>query len=130
VPWTLINRGLNHWFCDHTLNFRHRPLWESLVFNRALPEYFFTTTCFGEYRHSFGSHKDPFPWWLDKSQQRAVPIVDDLLMDPGKAPISFEHMIANDGLLHTIDNASKDLNQAMASYKDREVGCFGDCSYR
>jgi hypothetical protein len=55
---------------------------------------------------------------------------DDLLLNPERPPLKCEHILANDGLLHTIDNATNDLGKAMPRFKVCATGMVGECGFR
>ena len=62
---------------------------------------------------------DPFPYWRDGTESEVV-AEDDLLVEPARPArpdLHFNHLLANDGLLHTIDNCTADLAGAMVGFR-------------
>ena len=64
--------------------------------------------------------RDMLPYWRDTAVDEAPAALedeDDALLQPPRPDIPFSHLLAHDGILHTIDNATKDLGTAMTGFK-------------
>lgn len=61
---------------------------------------------------------DLFPWWQDAAgMEEDLLVDDDLLQEPHRDTLAFQHLLPNDGLLHCIDNCTKDLAICMPGYR-------------
>lgn len=60
--------------------------------------------------------RDLFPYWQDDGPS-APAAEEDMLDAPGRPDLRFEHILPNDGLLHTIDNCTKDFATAMPGFR-------------
>lgn len=56
---------------------------------------------------------DMFPWWQDSEQTQMPALDDDVLEAPQREHLPFDHLLPNDGILHCIDNCTKDLAAVM-----------------
>lgn len=59
---------------------------------------------------------DMFPFWRDFGPPAEV-AEDDMLDAPIRPDLRFDHLLPNDGLLHTIDNCTKDFATAIPGFR-------------